>query len=134
MTRSQGKRSRNWAVQVVHIEDPPVNSAAALCLLTKKYFSADKSIYSEFRMHKIRNKWMRLQMQTPDEQGGLTCVHCGRRGLQPWTDDVHDRAVLDHIVEICLGGNWRDPANFQVLCDFCNGKKNDLMQKVQLSI
>ena len=129
MTRSNGKQSRSWAVQVVHIQDPPVNSAAHLCLLAKKYSSEDKGIYTEFRMHKLRNKWMKLQMKTPDEKGGLTCSHCKRQGLQPWTDDVSKRAVLDHIREIADGGDWKDTSNFQVLCDRCNGQKNDRFQK-----
>lgn len=135
MTRSKGRQSRSWAVQVVHIEDPPVNSAAHLCLLSKKYFLEDKSIYSEFRMHKIRNKWMKLQMREHlDEQGGLTCTNCKRMGLNPWTPDVYMRAVLDHKIEIAMGGEWRDPENFQVLCDRCNNRKNDKLQKLQLSI
>ena len=134
MTRSKGKQSRSWAIQVVHIEDPPVNSAAHLCLLAKKYSAADKSIYTEFRMHRQRNKWMKLQMKTPDELGGLTCSHCHRKGLSPWTADVNMRAVLDHKTEIANGGDWRDPENFQVLCDRCNGQKNDRFQKLQLSV
>jgi 5-methylcytosine-specific restriction endonuclease McrA len=67
-----------------------------------------------------------------DEMGGLTCVICGRKGLNPWTEDVSKRAVLDHIIEIAVGGDWRDPNNFQVLCDCCNGKKNDLFRKLQV--
>ena len=66
--------------------------------------------------------------------GGLTCVHCGRMGLQPWTEDVSKRAVLDHIVEISQNGPWNDPENFQVLCDRCNGLKNDRFQKLQISV
>jgi 5-methylcytosine-specific restriction endonuclease McrA len=134
MTRSKGRLHRYWAVQVCHVDDPPPTSPAQLCLMAKHYFTQDKSIYTEFRMHKLRNKWMKLQMKTPDELGGLTCAHCGRKGLNPWTPDVDQRAVLDHIVEICLGGDWRDPANFQVLCDRCNGQKNDRLQKLQLSV
>ena len=130
MTRSKGKQSRSWAVQVVHIQDPRVNSAAHLCLLTKKYLMEDKGIYTEFRMHKLRNKWMKLQMKGYlDELGGLTCAICGRKGLNPWTADVNMRAVLDHIREIADGGDWKDPENFQVLCDRCNGQKNDRFQK-----
>ena len=132
MTRSQGRRSRDWAVQVVHIEDPPPTSPAQLVLLAKQYCAQDKSIYTEFRMHKIRNRWMKQQMKQPDLMGGLTCVHCGRMGLQPFKANSNDRAVLDHKLEICLGGDWRDPKNFQVLCDRCNGKKNDELQKTFL--
>jgi 5-methylcytosine-specific restriction endonuclease McrA len=135
MTRSKGKQCRSWAVQVVHIEDPPVNSAAHLCLLAKKYFTADKSIYTEFRMHKLRNKWMKLQIREHlDELGGLTCAHCHRKGLSPWTADVSMRAVLDHRIEIAANGKWNDPDNFQVLCDRCNGQKNDRFQKLPLSV
>ena len=129
MTRSKGKQSRSWAVQVVHIQDPPINSAAHLCLLAKKYSSQDRDIYTHSRMHKRRNRWMKRQMKQPDLMRGLTCSHCGRMGLQPWTEDVNMRAVLDHKIDIALGGSWNDPSNFQVLCDRCNGKKNDLFQK-----
>ena len=135
MTRSQGKQSRSWAIQVVHIQDPPINSAAHLCLLAKKYSSQDKDVYTHSRMHKRRNRWMKRQMKEHlDELGGLTCAICGKKGLQPWTNDVSKRAVLDHKTEIFLGGPWNDPSNFQVLCDRCNGQKNDKMQKLQLSI
>ena len=130
MTRSKGKQSRSWAVQVCHIQDPPPTSSAQLVLLAKQYSAQDKSIYTEFRMHRMRNKWMKLQMREHlDEENGLTCAHCGRKGLQPWTDDISKRAVLDHIREIADGGDWRDPDNFQVLCDHCNGQKNDRFQK-----
>lgn len=129
MTRSKGRQARYWAIQVCHIQDPPPTSPAQLVMMAKHFVSLDKSIYTEFRMHKIRNKWMKLQMKTPDELGGLTCAHCGRKGLQPFDAPVEDRAVLDHKIEIAAGGDWRDPSNFQVLCDRCNGKKNDAFQK-----
>lgn len=128
MTRSKGKRSRHWAIQVVHIEDPPITSPAHLVLLAKQYCAQDKGIYTEFRMHKIRHKWMKLQMKTPDALGGLTCAKCKREGLKPWTKDIKERAVLDHVHEISLGGAWNDPQNFQVLCDRCNTRKNDRIQ------
>ena len=130
MTRSKGRQSRSWAVQVIHIQDPPPTSPAQLVLLAKQYSAQDKSIYTEFRMHKLRNKWMKIQMKEHlDEQNGLTCAHCQRKGLQPWTADVSMRAVLDHIVEIAANGKWNDPDNFQVLCDRCNSQKNDRFQK-----
>ncbi len=129
MTRSQGKQNRYWAVQVVHVDDPPITSPAQLVLMAKYYLSQDKSIYTEYRMHHIRDKWMKLQMKTPDSQGGLTCRNCGRNGLKPWTKNVKERAVLDHIHEISLGGRWDDPNNFQVLCDSCNITKNKRLQR-----
>ena len=129
MTRSKGKENRYWAIQVVHVEDPPITSPAQLVLLAKQYFTQDKSIYTEFRMHKIRNKWMKEQMREHlDEMSGLTCAICRRKGLNPWTKDVKKRVVLDHIIEISQNGPWDDPNNFQVLCDQCNRKKNDRLQ------
>jgi len=130
MTRSQGKKSKSWVVQVVHVEEPHIRSAAALVLLAKKYFVLDKSIYTERRMHRLRNKWMRLQLKTNrDEAGGLTCNICGRKGLNPFTKYEKQLAVLDHIVEIGRNGSWYDPNNFQVACYCCNDRKNDKWQK-----
>ena len=130
MTRSEGRQSRYWAIQFVSSDDPPIDSAAQLVLLAKKYSHQDKNIYTERRMQNIRTKWMKLQMKTPDELGGLTCQHCGRKGLNPWAKDIRNKAVLDHIVEIAKNGSWRDPSNFQVLCDKCNSQKNSHMRKV----
>ena len=124
MTRSNGKKSREWAIQYVHIEDPPIDSPAHLVMLAKMYSRQDKTIYTEWRMTRIRRSWMKKQMKTPDALGGLTCAKCGRQGLLPWTEDIHQRATLDHITEIFRGGPWRDPNNFQVLCDRCNNTKN----------
>lgn len=135
MTRSKSREIKSWATQVVHIKDPPINSAAHLCLLARKYFAADKSIYTETRMHFLRNKWMKIQMKEHmDEKNGLTCAQCKRQGLQPWTTDGNMQAVMDHKIEIAAGGAWRDPTNFQVLCHCCNNQKNDRFQKFQLSI
>jgi len=135
MTRSQGRRNRAWAVQVVHIADPDITTAAALALLAKKYCAEDKSIYTEYRMHRIRNRWMKEQLKVArDELGGLTCAICGKKGLNPWTSDIDNRAVLDHIIEITAGGSWSNPSNFQVACDFCNSIKNDNLQKIRVSV
>jgi 5-methylcytosine-specific restriction endonuclease McrA len=114
----------------VSSDDPPIDSPAQLVLLARKYSQEDKNIYTGRRMKHLRDKWMKLQMKTPDAAGGLTCQHCGRKGLQPWAPDIRDKAVLDHIVEITNNGSWRDPSNFQVLCDECNSRKNSHMRKI----
>jgi 5-methylcytosine-specific restriction endonuclease McrA len=130
MTRSEGKQyRRQWALQVVYVQEPVISSAASLVMLSKMYLQQDKTIYSELRMNRIRTKWMRLQMKTPDEAGGLTCVHCGRKGLLPWTENVKQKAVLDHILEISEGGSWNDPINFQVSCDRCNNIKDRMRRR-----
>ncbi len=135
MTRSEGKtNSIRWVVQVVHISDPPINSPAALALLAKKYYTLDRSIYSEFRMTRLRNKWMKLQMKSPDALGGLTCGICGRKGLKYKDHTQENLATLDHIVEIFKGGDWRDPSNFQVACKKCNDSKNNKWQKNEANI
>lgn len=135
MTRSQGKNgSTRWVIQAVHIGDPDITSGASLALLAKKYYTLDRSIYSEWRMTRIRRKWMKKLMKTPDEEGGLTCAICGRKGLKP--DERQDRnkqATLDHIHEIGKGGSWNDPINFQVACYPCNSYKNNVQQKKKVT-
>ncbi len=131
MTRSKGKKGNLlWVAQVVHISEPPVSSPAALALLAKHYYALDRSIYSELRMTRLRNKWMRLQMKSPDSEGGLICALCGKKGLKyQGATRKGEKATLDHIVEIVSGGDWRDTSNFQVACYACNTNKNTLMQK-----
>ncbi len=117
-------------MQVVHVTNPDVASAANLTLLSQHYFALDKSIYTDWRMAHVRRKWMKQQMETPDELGGLTCAICGRKGLKPWTTP---KATLDHIVNIGHGGAWNDPSNFQVACEKCNNDKNSKLQKEERS-
>lgn len=125
MTRSKAKESIHWASQVVNIIEPHLQSAAALVLLAKQYFLMDKSIFTNKRMHKLRNKWIRKQMRTPDSAGGLTCQICKRQGLIPFNGNLKNRATLDHIIEISNGGLWNDESNFQVACDMCNRTKSE---------
>jgi hypothetical protein len=129
MTRSRGKQTQAWLVQVVHIAEPDITSAASLVLLMKQYFMLDKSVYTNWRMTHIRRKWMKQQLKTPDELGGLTCAICGKKGLKPNAADKNQKATLDHRIEIADGGNWRDPLNFQVACAECNSQKNNIFQR-----
>jgi 5-methylcytosine-specific restriction endonuclease McrA len=124
MTRSQGKQYRTWTIQVVHVQNPPIDSPAHLALLAKHYTEQDKTIYSESRMGRIRRQWMKNLMKTA--KYGLTCSICGRTGLDPYSKDPfrRDLATLDHIKDIKDGGAWRDPSNFQVACYQCNQKKS----------
>ena len=126
MTRSQGKQCRLWASQVVHISTPPINSPAHLVLLTKHYAEQDKSMYSESRMGRIRNRWMKNLMKDVVVGKGLTCAICGCEKLFPHSKDPYRRnlATLDHIIDIAAGGDWRDPSNFQVACYQCNQTKS----------
>jgi len=126
--RANARKARQWAIQVVHISDPPLSSPAALALLSKKYFTLDKSIYSESRMTRLRNKFMKQQMKTPDEKGGLTCTICGHKGCLPRTNDKNKLATVDHIVELKCGGPWDDPNNFRVACYPCNIHRNNVQQ------
>jgi len=109
---------------MVHIQDPPLTSLAALILLHKDYFRADKTIYNESRMTKIRRRWMKALMKTPDEKGGLTCAICGKKGLQPKTFHKKNLATVDHIVELKDNGDWANPNNFRVACYHCNTQRN----------
>lgn len=125
MTRSRGKTTMDWLKQVVNIHNPDVTSAANLVLLSREYFLQDRTIYSNWRMKHIRQRWMKQQMRTNrDSTGGLTCAICGRKGLLPFVSDPNKLATLDHIVSIADGGVWNDTSNFQVSCHKCNVKKS----------
>ena len=123
-TRSSSKVYNRWTLQNVLTPEPHPASPAALALLSQHLFLQDKSIYTHIRMLKIRDQWMTEQMQHPDALGGLTCVMCGRQGLEPFTKDISQMATLDHIQDIGLGGCWNDPTNFQVACYHCNQRKS----------
>lgn len=124
--RSEGKAIRKWTTQKVLTTDPPITSPAHLVLLARKYTALDTTIYKDTRMYRVREKWMKLQMKTPDAKGGLTCVVCGRQGLDPFTKDIKTMATIDHVVELKDGGAWRDPSNFRITCFYCNNKRNRL--------
>lgn len=124
MTRSQGKRNREWTFQVVHIQDPPIDSAASLVLLAKLYCQQDRTIYTHFRMKRLRDKWMKQQMKQRKGSSGLTCAICGKTGLHPWGSE-REKATLDHIIPIKAGGSWNNSSNFQVACYRCNNRKDE---------
>jgi 5-methylcytosine-specific restriction endonuclease McrA len=126
MTRSQGKQCRKWTIQVVHIQDPSINSPAHLALLAKHYSQQDTTIYTESRMGRIRNRWMKSLIKNAASGQGLTCAICGREKLFPHSKDPYRRnlATLDHRIDIGHGGDWRDPSNFQVACYRCNQRKS----------
>lgn len=130
--RSAGQASRHWVIQAVHISEPPLSSPAALALLSKIYYTKDKSIYSEMRMCRVRKKWMKNLMKDPlNKANGLTCALCGKSGLRPFNQHVNKIATLDHIIELKCGGSWKDPTNFQVACWHCNNAKNRDLPKVR---
>lgn len=126
MTRSNSKSYNLWRTQTVNIIEPVISSTASLVLLTRKYFLLDKDIYSKRREKRIRDKWMRKLMKSPEAiSNGLKCNICGREGLYPFTKDKDNLATLDHIISIRLGGRWNDVNNFQVACMKCNHKKDE---------
>lgn len=122
--RASGSFMRRWCKQTVLITDPPVDSPAAMVLLSRFYSSLDPTIFRESRMSRLRTRWMHEQMKTPDSKGGLTCAICGRKGLNPFTKNKHKLATLDHIHELKRGGAWYDTANFRVACSQCNNARN----------
>ena len=123
-TRAQGKAYDHWNKQAVFIADPPASAPAALVLLAQSLRILDKSIYTHARMLRLRYRWMRERMKTPDVEGGLTCAMCGKTGLNPFTQDLEKLATLDHIRDIREGGIWNHPNNFQVACWQCNQSKS----------
>jgi 5-methylcytosine-specific restriction endonuclease McrA len=122
--RAAGKQTLRWAKQTVLTDDPPTTAAAAMVLLSRKLFLQDRTVFTESRMLRFRTRWMKEQMKTPDEKGGLTCAICGRKGLNPFTKDKNKLATLDHIVELKANGAAFDTSNFQIACYRCNGQKS----------
>ena len=129
MTRARAKNVVERMAQKVFSKEPPLTSPASLALLNKKYFELDKTVYSNSRMSSLRKRWFKLQMKTPDELNGLTCNICGKKGLLPDAPNLNDRATLDHVFEVGLGGEWNNPSNFQTACYRCNSFKNKKLQQ-----
>lgn len=128
--RADGRNKlKRWRYHKVHVADPVISSLASLALLCRSYLALDKTIYTEHRMSAVRKKWLKNQMKTPDEKGGLTCSICGRQGLKPNSNVRRDLATIDHIIELQDGGDWKDPINFRVACWPCNSGRNNIRQK-----
>lgn len=127
--RAAGRASKRWTKQTVTVANPHIQSPAHLVLLARHYLSLDRSIYTEFRMNKVRNRWMKEQMKQIDPKGGLTCAICGKQGLKPHTADEKIRATLDHIVQLKDDGAWNNPTNFRVACFRCNTRRDQLQYR-----
>jgi len=117
------KSKQKWIEQIVLISEPPISSPAALVILSQKYLSSDKSIYTPKRMYSIKRKWIRTMMKQADKKDGLICSICGRKGLPPIHPNRNMVATLDHIIELRNGGSWNDPTNFRIACYKCNLKR-----------
>jgi 5-methylcytosine-specific restriction endonuclease McrA len=134
MTRSRGYRTVEYAAQAVYIVNYDIPTAANLVLLTREYIKADRTLYTNRRMQRLRDSFMKKMLKTPDEKGGLTCALCGRKGLLVKTKDKNKLATLDHIIDIGDGGSWRSSNNFQVACYPCNVRKQRLKSKFGLTL
>lgn len=132
MKRGEARQFRKSISPNIYVNVPPISSPVALLLLNKKYYAADTSIYSDFRMMRIRNKWIRSQFALADKSVGISCAICGKKNLVLYSPDRTHVATLDHIVSISHGGSWNDPSNFQIVCYRCNQKKDRIAKNLTI--
>lgn len=106
---------------VHYIPDNP-HSAGGLYLLTKHFYKKDKTRYSDLKMKRIRDRYMK---ELARQNEFLTCWLCGRNDLQIGLPESHPQvATLDHFIPISMGGEWNDEENFRVACRTCNNHRS----------
>ena len=102
---------------LVYIEEPSVQSRAALVLLKFQLSEAE------------REEWLSFRNAFLDERG-LVCEYCGKAGL---TKEVVPGlghfflATVDHVIPVSKGGAVYDKDNLKVACYPCNKSKKDTL-------
>lgn len=100
--------------QRVYVEEPHVQSMAALVLLVKDLELTQLNEYLVFK-HSFFSKF-----QT------LTCFWCNKTDLQEETNDLDILATIDHIKVVSQGGELMNEENCLVSCFRCNNNRKDM--------
>lgn len=87
------------------------------------YFCNDFNLKGDSEM-KRKHLSVKQRMQLIDKFGGK-CSACGKQHLTLFTDDVDQRAAIDHIIPLSRGGS-NDESNLQLLCTPCNAAKRNM--------
>ena len=110
--------------QAVCYEPSDAHQAASLVMLNRSCANKDISTYNWKIWLKIRDRWMKDQVNLVGGKENLTCAICGRKDLDPWAKDKGHLATIDHIVSVHRAPYlWNEPSNFQVTCRKCNENK-----------
>jgi 5-methylcytosine-specific restriction endonuclease McrA len=101
----------------VYVEQPSIQSRAALVLLVKELREQEIKTWLEFRLQFLGSR-------------KLICHYCGKEGLQIDADpskreELKVLATVDHVIPISKGGAMYDENNCVVACFSCNQKKGN---------
>ena len=99
--------------QRVYVEEPHVQSMAALVLLVKDFELSQLNEYLTFK-HNFFSKFLTL-----------TCYWCDKESLQEYTNDLDILATIDHIKVVSQGGELMNEENCLVSCFRCNNNRKD---------
>jgi 5-methylcytosine-specific restriction endonuclease McrA len=128
MAKKKSRFSRLEARPRVLVEDPHLQSRAALLVLTRMLYS--KREVGERPQWKTWLKFRKWFMRSRRKEGPLTCGFCGRSPLKTNAGVVPDRdlATIDHLVPRARGGREYAEDNLVVCCRKCNAKKADKLE------
>jgi len=101
----------------IYVDNPYIQSLAALILLEKDLASLELVEWLEFRLKFLNSN-------------ELTCHYCNRKNLEIEVDmtnreKLKNLATIDHIIPISKGGAIYDINNCVVACFFCNQRKGN---------
>lgn len=97
----------------VIIEEPHIQSLAALVLLQKRY------------REEILHEYLQWRDKFLSKFDVLTCFWCGKTGLLPETETLSQLATIDHIIPVSRGGEKMNEKNCIVSCHKCNVKRGN---------
>lgn len=104
----------------VRVENPHVESFAALVLLQRDYEMQQLADWLSFRDELLNAALVR--------DGKLVCFYCGRDDLVEMSaarKPPSNLATIDHVIPRSKGGGERDKDNCVIACFRCNQKKAD---------
>lgn len=108
-----------YAQHNILINEPHIQSLAALVLLTKKLAPRPLS----YKVWLRYRKW--FLKEHLKKHHTLACFYCGKKDLKKQSDSNSDLATLDHVKPLSKGGEQFHSSNLVVACFTCNSRKKD---------
>lgn len=114
--------------QNVLVEDPYLDSQAALVLLIKKYITIQESPYQEGHIpsayQRARASYIKMRLE---RDGQLLCFQCNHAlHNEPYHPKTKRwRVTVDHIVKLSHGGALTDFSNMRLACGNCNSTRDN---------
>lgn len=104
------------------MDEPHIQSRAALVMLMKYYAKLDKTIFNPFKWLDFRRKYL---TELKKKNGTIKCHYCPKDNLQIETKDKARLATIDHVHPVSKGGALFDLDNLVPACYSCNMNKGD---------